>query len=94
MYNMYMDIIDYSIADFRKNMRVALDSVDAGVTVLIKRHDKEYVIKQNDVEYTAASAIPQPRKPMDIDKAGIATLCKHGAHPDFCKYKPQGKPCK
>lgn len=77
-------------------MRVALDSVDAGQTVVIKRHDKEYLINPMSTPqaFTVVKDSPQVRKGLDLTSAGITTLCKHGAHPDFCKFKSQGKPCK
>lgn len=36
--------MNYSVAEFRKNIRVALDAVERGELVCIKRHDKTFIL--------------------------------------------------
>lgn len=43
MYDMYM-IKEYTVSEFRDNMREALNHVEAGGKVLIKRHNKVFAI--------------------------------------------------
>lgn len=48
MYNVYMDKEEYSVKDFRDNLRAALDRADNGNDVFIRRHDKRYFVCAED----------------------------------------------
>jgi hypothetical protein len=44
MYNVYMDQEEYTVAEFRDNLRVALDRADNDLDVYISRHGKRYYL--------------------------------------------------
>lgn len=102
LYNVYMEK-EYSVKEFRDNMRIALDEAQSGKDVYIKRHDKRFfvcpesyyleLLKAPDQE--TLHAIPEATIENVLARAQPDfSVCKHGSHPKFCKHAKPGKPCK
>lgn len=62
MYTMYMK--QYTIADFRANIRIILDSVDSGESVRVVRYDKIYKISQDSGSPVAKYKSPPIKQPL------------------------------
>ena len=64
--------MNYSVAEFRKNIRLALDAVERGEDVHITRHNKTFAIIKADFNYLTTDKVSSNIRP-DIKNTPVAT---------------------
>src|SRR4051812_11823750 len=93
-------MIKYTIAEFRKNTREALDSVDRGATVEIERYGKMYtIVSGGKPDAAVQNIVTTPHVPNGVtvlNKAQLEAITSnqtiyesHSAGPEPC---PHGYP--
>lgn len=108
LYTMYMS--EYTVKEFRDNVRKALNEVDEGGRVTIRRYEKTYRLLSSDLKIVKKSGIgvvsldkPIIKTPADakevlgkISKPNTrkVKLCKHGNEVGFCFDKRVDRSCK
>lgn len=93
MYTMYMS--EYTVREFRDNIRKALNELDGGGTVTIRRYEKTYrllstdlkTVKKSGIEVVTLKNIPAERLAQGVCKIHGTPLDRRGkCLQKGCKY--------
>lgn len=91
-----MKLITINVSD-EEHKQIKLEATEAGLSI------KDYLLNPNPRTITTINdknepivmvgELPDKTIGIRVDSTGLK-FCKHGADPNFCKFRKNGKPCR